>query len=128
MKQKFGNWLGNKLLQLDMKPADVVRASHGALDSGVLSNLINNKRHPSVETCKLLASTMAIPLEEVYTAADVLPEDREADATTKAVTSLMSGLPSSEKEEILNYVRFRHRQQSHNKAIRSGTASRTASA
>lgn len=127
-KQKFGTWLGNKLLQLDLKPADVVRQSRGAIDSGVLSNLINNKRHPSVDTCKLLARLMTVPLEEVYAAADILPEDKELDLTTKTVTSLMSGLPSAEKDEILNYVRFRHRQQNHNKTVRAGTASRTAPA
>lgn len=116
MKKPFGTWLADKLVELDMKPADISRTT--GMDSGVLSNIINGKRQqPSVETCKLLAKAMNIPLEEVYRAADILPEKQNYDPITEAVLNLMGTLDNKEKQDILEYARFRHKQADRNEAV-----------
>ena len=71
--KKFGDWLSEKLAERNLKPADITRAT--GLDSGVLSNIINNKRQqPSVDSCRAIAHALEIPLEEVYRAAGILDE------------------------------------------------------
>ncbi|HEY6020579.1 MAG TPA: hypothetical protein VIY48_12020 [Candidatus Paceibacterota bacterium] len=108
--KKFGDWLSETLIERDLKPADLTRVSKGKLDSGVLSNLINNKRkQPSVETCKLLAKYLPAPLEEVYRAADILPPSEDDDPVIEAVTGLMNGLPTTDKKDILEYAKFRRK-------------------
>lgn len=116
MKKPFGTWLSEKLIRLGMKPADITKAVD--IDSGVLSNLINNKRQqPSVETCKLLAKAMNIPLEEVYRAADILPDKPNIDTITEAVLALMGTLDTKEKEDLLQYARFKHEQSERDKDL-----------
>jgi transcriptional regulator with XRE-family HTH domain len=116
MKKPFGTWLSAKLIELDMKPADITRAA--GIDSGVLSNIINNKRlNPSVETCKLLAKAMNIPLEEVYRAADILPENKAVDPITEAVLTLMGTLDAKERKEVLEYARFRVKSAERNETV-----------
>jgi hypothetical protein len=114
MKKPFGTWLSDKLIEIDLKPADIVRTTEGTeyeIDSGVLSNIINNKRKsPSVETCKALAFAMKIPLEEIYRAADILPENKANDPLTEAVLALMGSLDTKEKQEILDYARYKQKQ------------------
>jgi transcriptional regulator with XRE-family HTH domain len=106
--KKFGDWLSEKLIELEMKPADLARAT--GMDSAVVSNLVNNKRQqPAVESCKLIAKALNIPLEEVYRAADILPPKPNADAITDAVINLMQNLERADKEDILEYARLRHK-------------------
>ena len=106
--KKFGEWLAEKLIERDMKPADLSRAT--GMDSAVISNLINSKRQqPAVESCKLIARALEIPLEEVYRAADILPPKPDVDPITEAVLNLMLTLDTNEKQDILEYVRLRSR-------------------
>jgi transcriptional regulator with XRE-family HTH domain len=105
--KKFGDRLGDELLNRGMKPADLTRLT--GLDSGVLSNLLNNKRQPAVETCKIIAKALEIPLEEVYIWAEILPPKPDRNPYIAAVENLMGDLSSSDNEEVLEYVRLKHR-------------------
>ena len=125
-EKPFGTWLSEKLLELKMIPADITRAT--GLDSGVLSNLINNKRFPSVDTCKSLAKAMGIPLEEVYRAAGILPKKPDVDAVSEAILHLVLSLPKEDKEDVLEYARLRHKlasERGHIGASSKATARRT---
>lgn len=106
-KKMFGDWLTEKLEERNMKPADLSRAS--GMDSAVVSNIINNKRQqPAVESCKLIAKALNIPLEEVYRAANILPPAPTIDSLTETVIHLMLEMPRSDKEDVLAYTRLRH--------------------
>ena len=108
--KKFGEWLSEQLEEQGLKPADLTRMSNGRLDSGVLSNLINNKRQqPSVETCKLISKYMNIPLEQVYRASGILPAETDKDTITEAVINLMSDLQMDDKKDVLEYVKLRRK-------------------
>jgi transcriptional regulator with XRE-family HTH domain len=129
MNKPFGTWLSEKLDELKMIPADVTRAT--GLDSGVLSNIINNRRMPSVDTCKALAKAMNIPLEEVYRAADILPQKPSVDAISEAVLHIVLSLPTEDRKDILEYARLRHKLATEKGNIPSaskGTSKRTATA
>jgi transcriptional regulator with XRE-family HTH domain len=106
--KKFGDWLSEQLIQRDMKPADLTRLS--GIESGVLSNLINNKRsQPRVETCMAIAKALNIPLEEVYRAAGILPPKPDIDVVTEAILALLLELKAEDKKDILEYARLRHK-------------------
>lgn len=104
--KKFGDWLADRIRERGMIPADVTRLT--GLESGVLSNIINNKRgRPSVETCKLLSKALNIPLEEVYRAADILPPDPDVDVVSQRILNMLLDLPHEDKQDILAYVELR---------------------
>lgn len=121
--KQFGNWLSSKLVEKRMKPADITRAT--GLDSGVLSNIINGKRQtPSVETLKLIAKALEIPLEEVYRAADVLPEKTTIDPVTEALLNIMVALDGDEKQDVLDYAKLRKQRSRDKKVHNTGNTAR----
>ena len=103
----FGEWLQGKLTEKEWKPADLARAS--GLDPGVLSNLINGKRNPGVESCKAIAKALKIPLAEVYRAADFMPPEPNKDPLIDAIVNLTLELTAEEKENVYEYVKLRHK-------------------
>jgi transcriptional regulator with XRE-family HTH domain len=106
--RKFGDWLSEQLKQRDMIPADLTRLT--GLESGVLSNLINNKRsQPSVDTSKRIAKALNIPLEEVYRAADILPPQPDVDTIAEAILTLVLELKTEDKKDVLEYAKLRHK-------------------
>lgn len=105
--QSFGEWLNNQLMGRDWKPADLARTSK--LDSGVISNLLNGKRNPGVDTSKAISAALDIPLEEVYRMARILPPKSDTDTFIDGVIHLMTQLPTNDKKDVLEYVRLRHR-------------------
>ena len=106
--KKFGDWLSEQLTERNMKPADLTRLS--GIDSGVLSNLINNKREqPHVDTCKAIAKALNLPLEQVYRAAGILPQKPDVDTISEAILTLVLELNSTDKKDVLEYARLRHK-------------------
>jgi transcriptional regulator with XRE-family HTH domain len=105
--KKFGDWLTQKLIDVDMKPADLSRAT--GMDSAVISNLINGKRNPAVESCKAISKALNIPLEEVYRAAGILPPKPEIDPVTETILNLLLDLQVDDKKDILEYAKLRHK-------------------
>lgn len=106
--KKFGDWLMDRLIEQDMKPADLSRAT--GMDSAVISNLVNNKRiQPAVDSCKAIAKALSIPLKEVYIAAGILPPEPERDPIADAIMNLISDLETDDKKDILEYARLRHK-------------------
>lgn len=107
----FGDWLQSQLDERDMSQADLARRM--GKKTGVISNLINNKRHlPSVESCQLISRALNIPLEEVYRAANILPETEQTDALTEAIVYMVRNLDPEERQEILDYVKYKSERQS----------------
>ena len=115
-KPLFGDWLQSILDERGMSQADLARRM--GKKTGVVSNLINNKRQqPAVESCKLIADALNLPLEEVYRAADILPETPEADPITEAIIALTKNLDPQERQEILDYVRYKNERVGRNKNL-----------
>lgn len=109
-KLTFGEWIDLQNAKRGWKPADLARAS--GLDTGVISNLRNNKRQmPAVESCRALSEAYQIPVKEVFIAAGILNEEDERtrgyDPLTEAITFLVSHLNDEEKQDILDYARFK---------------------
>jgi hypothetical protein len=102
----FGEWLIDQLAERDMKPADLI--PYG-MSSAVSSNIINGKRQPAVESCKIIAKALNIPLEEVYRAAEILPPKPDIDPISEKIMNLLLDLQREDKEDILEYARLRHK-------------------
>lgn len=79
------------------------------MDSAVISNILNGRRHPAVESCKLIAAALNMPLEVVYRAAGYLPEAPDVDPITDTVVHLMLDMDHDDRQEILDYVQLRHK-------------------
>lgn len=103
----FGEWLQRKLEEREWKPADLSRAAE--MDPGVLSNLINGKRNPGVESCKAIAKALKLPLAEVYRAARFMPPEPNNDPLIDAVINLMLTMSFEEKENVYEYTKLREK-------------------
>lgn len=118
-KPTFADLVNAALADRGMIPADLARETK--MDSGAISNILKGRRSPSIDTCKLIAKALNLPLEVVYRWADYLPENKDADPITEEVVHLMSELDASEKTNVLQYTTLRHqvfteRQAKHQKA------------
>jgi transcriptional regulator with XRE-family HTH domain len=104
-KISFGEWLEEQLKAQKMRPVDLVRAS--GLDSGVVSNLINNRRNPGIDSCKAIAQALKLPITEVMTAAGIIPERPDGNPIIESTTNVMSSLSKEDQLEILQYAKLR---------------------
>jgi transcriptional regulator with XRE-family HTH domain len=105
MNIPFGDWLEKQLRDRKMRPVDLVRLS--GMDSGVVSNLINNRRNPGIESCKAIAQALKIPITEVLSAAGIIPEKPTSEQLTDAITNLLAQLDTPNKKDVLEYVKLR---------------------
>ena len=119
----FAEWLQDKLEEKEWKPADLARAAD--MDPGVLSNLINGKRNPGVESCKAIAKALKIPLAEVYRAARFMPPEPNKDPIIDAVINLMLTLPIEEKENVYEYTKLREKISANHSRPRKRSAKRS---
>lgn len=119
----FGEWLQGKLKERELKPADLARAS--GLDPGVISNLLNEKRNPGVESCQAISKALKIPLAEVYRAARFMPPEPNNDPIIDAVVNLMLTLPSEEKTNIYEYTKLREKIAANHSGTRKRSAKRS---
>lgn len=101
----FKDWLSNLMGSRGVSQADLSRSS--GVDPATLSKILNGRKPPSLEVCKSLARALMVSLTEVYTAAGYMPKP-ETDTEIETVVNLMTELPTDEKQEILNYARFKY--------------------
>jgi transcriptional regulator with XRE-family HTH domain len=104
-KTPFGDWLRQQLKERGLRPVDLVNRS--SMDSGVVSNLMNNRRNPGIDSCKAIAHALKIPVTEVLTAAGIIPETPASDQITDAITNLLSEMDTTNKRDVLEYVKLR---------------------
>jgi DNA-binding XRE family transcriptional regulator len=124
---QFGDWLLDQLRQRDMRPADLGRVT--GLESSVMSNLINHRRHPAIETCKTISRALGIPLEDVYRAAGYLPPKPESNPVINTILHLVSELDDRDREDVLEYVRLRWKlsvERDNNRKTAKGSSKRPA--
>lgn len=121
---KFQKWLIENLDKRNQRPVDLARLA--GLETSAIGNFVNGRRtQPAVETCKAIAKAWNIPVEEVYRAAEILPEVTEPDAITEAILYAMKGLDNKEKQDILEYAKLRSRLAEHKDHHNTGNLRRT---
>ena len=103
----FSEWLKNELGSRNWKQADLVREAN--LDSAVISNLINGKRKSGENTARAIAHAFKLPPETVFRAAGLLPPQLPETELISQINHLTTELPEQEQQDILEFVKMRHR-------------------
>lgn len=79
---EFWKWFRDQLDEREWTQADFARRS--GLSNNVVSQWARAKRHPTPESCQLIADTFYLPLDEVLRAAGIRPvEDGRPEYITR---------------------------------------------
>jgi transcriptional regulator with XRE-family HTH domain len=106
----FADWLQTEMLQRGLKQADLAREAK--INQPTLSRILTRERKPGPEVCTALAKALDIPPDVVFLRAGLLPEVSRiaVDSITQEAAVLMQQLDQSDREEVLNFIKFRLRQ------------------
>lgn len=100
----FNTWLLSKLKEKEWSQADLARAS--GLTTAAISKYING-RIPDAEALKKIARAFRLPNEQVFEAAGVFPPKSKADEKIEQINHLAESMSEDEKQELLEYIKFR---------------------
>lgn len=79
----FADWLQSELEKRRWSQAEL--AYSAGISRAVVNKLLNRKTYPQPDTLQAIARAFKIPVETVYRAAGLLPQESEADAFTAEV-------------------------------------------
>ena len=86
-------------------------ARRANITQGAISHVISGRRSPSTEFCTAIARAFRYPPESVFRIAGLLPPDPDPDPESKELLYRYQNAPSNIKEDILEYARYRTRNQ-----------------
>ena len=107
MDKKKGQWLDDLLKELGWTPADLSRAT--GLDSAVISNIRNGKRGVGTSSAAKIGKAAHRPTEEILRLAGEIETKEPINPIIEQITYLTSDLPETEQQDILEFVKLRHR-------------------
>ncbi len=90
-----------------MTQSDLSRLA--GLGSGTISNIMNGTRKVGQDTLVKIAHALKLPSEIVFRAAGLLPPESKKDELISKIIFFAEKLSDQEKEDILEFVRLRHR-------------------
>ncbi|MFZ5856737.1 MAG: helix-turn-helix domain-containing protein [Chloroflexota bacterium] len=102
----FNDWLLNQMQQKEWSQADLAR--HSGLTKGAISKYING-RIPDEAAIRKIARALKISPETVFRAAGLLPPQSPETELINQISHLTSELPEQEQQDILEFVKLRHR-------------------
>lgn len=102
MLDTFQEWLQAELDKRGWKQADLARITN--LDSAVISNLINSRRNPGVESCSAIAKAFNYPLDKVYRAAGLLPPEAIINEQFDDLLHIASQLSINDRELLIDFA------------------------
>ena len=105
--ERFPDWLMKELKSRDMTQSDLSRLA--GLGSGTISNIMNGTRKVGQDTLVKIAHALKLPSETVFRAAGLLPPESKKDELISKIIFFAEKLSDQEKEDILEFVRLRHR-------------------
>lgn len=108
MAEQFRQWLAEEMSKR--------RYSHGGLarDIGIsqpfVTRVLSGEKSPSVDFCIKVAAIFNEPEEKVFRMAGLLsPLPTSDDDTLQELLELARNLPPEDRQELLDYARFKHR-------------------
>ncbi|MCB0197976.1 MAG: XRE family transcriptional regulator [Anaerolineae bacterium] len=104
----FGDWVKEQSKQHGLSQHALSREMD--VSQGYISYVINGKKKPSADFCLKLADAFGVSAEYVLRLAGILPKIEE-DAITEELIALIRSMSPEVQKEILDYVRFKQRQQ-----------------
>lgn len=104
----FSSWLLIELNTRNWSQADLARAS-GLTRSTISYYLSPKSKSPDEEALKEIARAFKLPIETVYRAVGLLPQQTPENETIEQITHLTKELPPQEQQDILEFIKLRHR-------------------
>ncbi len=104
---KFGSWLLKEIESRDMSQSDLARACE--ITTAQMSRIISGERNAGKETIAKIARAFKLPPETVFRAAGLLPPQSPENEIIEQITHLTQELPTYEQQDILEFVKMRHR-------------------
>jgi transcriptional regulator with XRE-family HTH domain len=105
METNFADWLQETLNEKGWSQAELARRS--GISPAQITRVISGERGLGEQSIIALAAAFKLPAETVFRAAGLLPAEREKDPRDKEILHLFGLLADEEKQEILDYVRYR---------------------
>jgi transcriptional regulator with XRE-family HTH domain len=104
----FSDWLNQQLIMRGWSQADLSKAA--GISRASITNVLTGTRQPGPDLCNAIAQAFKIPPEDVFRAAGLLPPKKEdAPGLAEWMHLYMNATPS-QREEMLDYARFKARQ------------------
>lgn len=104
VNETFSEWLQNELRERQLSQAELARQAK--VSRGAISHIINGSRQVGTEICEGIARAFKLPPEDVYRIAGLLPAEGKNDTRDNELVYLFKLLPESEKQQVLDYVRY----------------------
>lgn len=103
----LNDWLLTEMKSRNWSQADLAR--HAGVSRTAISDVLSGKRKMGKDLAQFVAAAFKIPIAEVYRQAGLLPPEPTENPIIKQITYLTSDLPDSEQQDILEFVKLRHR-------------------
>ncbi len=106
--EHFGKWLERELEKRSWSMSELARRCD--VSHPTISRVVGGVRDPSPDLCRAIAEAFDMPEERVFRIAGLLSElpAPEDDFPFGQIYDLMKRLPSDERLEILEYIRWRY--------------------
>lgn len=108
MDTSFGDWLLEKMRDRKLSQSEFARLA-GLTRQAISYYTTGKSKQPDEFALQKIASALKIPPEEVYRAAGIPLSQPAENSLIKQITYLTSDLPESEQQDILEFVKLRHR-------------------
>jgi transcriptional regulator with XRE-family HTH domain len=93
----FPDWLQSELDKRRWSQADL--AYSAGISRAVVNKLLNRKTYPQPDTLQAIARAFKIPVETVYRAAGLLPQESETDAFAAEVVHKLKLIKSPKRRK-----------------------------
>lgn len=93
----FPDWLQSELDKRDWSQADL--ANSAGISRAVVNKLLNRKTFPQPDTLQAIARAFKIPVETVYRAAGLLPQETESETFEAEIIHKLKLIQSPERRK-----------------------------
>jgi len=94
---KFPDWLKSELDNRNWSQADL--ASAAGISRAVINKLLRRRTFPQPDTLQAIARALKIPVETVYRAAGLLPQETESEAFEAEIVHKLKLIKSPKRRE-----------------------------
>jgi|GEM_PF-611386 transcriptional regulator with XRE-family HTH domain len=105
LAMEFKDWVLNWLNKKGWNQAEL--AARAGVTRTAISDILSGRRNPGPDLCTAIARALNLPPETVFRAAGLLPPVPASEEQQDTLMYLYSQLPQKEREEVLEYIRFK---------------------